>query len=87
LTRVLKNYTIRAQTAETTFWNDNVAAQKVLKELSEHKSWTESFVRLESALKAEAESIEVPPPSKKKVTSHKPNSILPSSNRTFVLWN
>ncbi len=57
--RLEKIAQLEAQTARDTFWNDNVAAQKVLKELSEHKSWTESFARLESALKAEAESIEV----------------------------
>lgn len=57
--RLEKIAQLEAQTARDTFWNDSVAAQKVLKELSEHKSWTESFVRLESALKAEAESIEV----------------------------
>ncbi len=58
-TRLEKIKALEAQTASDTFWNDPAAAQKILKEISEHKSWTEAFARLDAAVKAEAESLEV----------------------------
>lgn len=57
--RLAKIAALEAQTASDTFWNDSIAAQKVLKEIADHKSWTETFLRIENALKSEAEALDV----------------------------
>jgi peptide chain release factor 2 len=50
---------LESKTTAADFWNDNVAAQKTLKEISEMKSWTEAYSALESRLNGEKESLDV----------------------------
>ncbi|NTV02776.1 MAG: peptide chain release factor 2 [Chlorobiaceae bacterium] len=41
------------------FWNDQKAAHALLKELNDHKSWTEAYDRIKSAADNAAEEIEI----------------------------
>ena len=47
---------------EPDFWDDNQTAQSVLKEISVHKKWVETYDRLESDLSAAAELAELADP-------------------------
>ncbi|MFN3344572.1 MAG: peptide chain release factor 2 [Chloroherpetonaceae bacterium] len=50
---------LEVKTAAPDFWDDNVAAQKILKEISELKSWTEAYEKLQAKLNGEKESMDV----------------------------
>ncbi|MBM3421864.1 MAG: peptide chain release factor 2 [Chlorobi bacterium] len=46
-------------TADPAFWNDQQQANKVLKELNEHKSWTDAYEKLDAEAKTCAEELEI----------------------------
>lgn len=46
-------------TADPGFWNDQQEANRTLKELSEHKSWTGAFDKLEAAAKTSGEELTI----------------------------
>lgn len=46
-------------TADPAFWNDQQQANKILKELNEHKSWTEAYDRLAAGAKTCREELDV----------------------------
>ncbi|MCP4685356.1 MAG: peptide chain release factor 2 [bacterium] len=50
---------MEAKTVEPGFWDDNQAAQTVLKEASRHKKWIDTMARLESDLDDSGELIEM----------------------------
>ncbi len=46
-------------TADPAFWNDQQQANKILKELNEHKSWTEAYDKLAAGAKTCREELDV----------------------------
>ncbi|KER10130.1 MAG: peptide chain release factor 2 [[Candidatus Thermochlorobacteriaceae] bacterium GBChlB] len=50
---------LEAKTTESDFWSDNVAAQKILKDIADIKSWTEAYAALEKRAQSEKDSIDV----------------------------
>lgn len=46
-------------TADPAFWNDQQQANKILKELNEHKSWTEAYEKLAAGAKTCREELDV----------------------------
>jgi len=50
---------LEARTVEPGFWDDNQAAQTILKEISRHKAWIDSLDKYRSELKEAAELIEI----------------------------
>ena len=50
---------LEVKTVEPGFWDDNQAAQKVLKEISRHKKWLSAMKRLENELADATELIEM----------------------------
>ena len=60
--RVEKIAALEKQTAAEGFWNDNQAAQAVLKEISVHKQWVESHEKLRSELNDINELLEMTGP-------------------------
>ncbi|NTW11593.1 MAG: PCRF domain-containing protein, partial [Chlorobiaceae bacterium] len=54
-----KIYDLEKISTDPAFWNDQKGANKVLKELSEHKSWTEGYEKLHSRAKAYRDELEI----------------------------
>ncbi|NTV92824.1 MAG: PCRF domain-containing protein [Chlorobiaceae bacterium] len=46
-------------TADPGFWNDQQEANRILKELAEHKSWTGAFEKLETAATTTGEELTI----------------------------
>ncbi|UCG62687.1 MAG: peptide chain release factor 2 [Candidatus Zixiibacteriota bacterium] len=57
--RIEKTALLEKKTTEPNFWDDNQAAQAILKEISVHKKWVDSHQRLVSDLKAVEELLEM----------------------------
>ncbi len=58
--RVEKTARLEQKTTQPNFWDDNQAAQAILKEISANKKWVESHARLASDLSAVEELLEMP---------------------------
>jgi peptide chain release factor 2 len=54
-----KIYDLEKITADPAFWNDQKTANKVLRELSGHKSWTEGYDKLEARAKTFRDELDV----------------------------
>jgi len=50
---------LEKKTAAEGFWDDQESAQKLLKEISGHREWTEDFLELEKKVQGEEESLEI----------------------------
>ncbi len=46
-------------TAEANFWDNQEDAHKILREINQHKEWTEGFSKVESALASKQEELEI----------------------------
>jgi peptide chain release factor 2 len=51
--------TLEEKTTAENFWSDNDAAQKILKEIAQLKSWTDAYAKIEKKVTGEKETIEI----------------------------